>query len=684
MHRFQLESSAGPLATLTFDTPGRSQNVFDLATFEELRHVIERLHRRRDIECLVLLSGKPREFMASADPAALAALADPALAREGARLGQHLFDRWESLPFPTIAAIRGRCLGGGSELAMASTFRVVCDHPSTEISLPEVEQGLLPGWGGCTRLPRYLGLTDALEMILEGRCLSAAEAVELGFAEALLPAAGFLAQVRSFAEQKLQRARRLGAEPSLGERLLEHDPVTRRRLFEEARRRIHARSRDLLPAPLRALEVLRTAVERGETAGLEAEAEAIADLAVTPQAKNLLYAEAVIHRLETADGETTADDGAATSELGEPSSGQGVIHCEGNSPALEAFAQRSLQRRQRPVRLIAPDAQQLGATVARLHQALPSLAEGHHQHLHPSLTPVAPRPEDLVIGDGSVSSLPADAPRALLQPANGDPAAIGLHWAGPFTASRLVEMVVPEGAPKRHVARLRHWLRELDLVPLTVAAHLVESIRCAALASAFAALEAGHRLEEVDVASVSWGFELGPFALTDAVGPARTAETLATLELANLPAAAERWIALQRASAGAFFPARKRREPAPDWLRQLGIAPSSVAANPHRLVQDQLRAMANAAARCLEAGVVAHASEVDAALLLSRTFPALHGGLCRWADAQGDSLLGSRESQPFAASALRRTVAEGGFMARFPDPPEEAHPSTPEVRRLKA
>src|SRR5687768_9826090 len=106
---------------------------------------------------------------------------------------------WEALPFPTVAAVRGTCLGGGTELALASTAIVVSDRKSARLGLPEVRLGIVPAWGGCTRLPRRIGIAAALDLILTGKNVDGRRALRLGLADALFPDATFAAEVRRFA-----------------------------------------------------------------------------------------------------------------------------------------------------------------------------------------------------------------------------------------------------------------------------------------------------------------------------------------------------------------------------------------------------------------------------------------------------------------------------------------------------
>src|SRR5437763_1654915 len=111
----------------------------------------------------------PGSFCAGADVEEIARVTDPLEAEAGSRVGHRLFAAWEGLPFPTVAAIRGVCLGGGLEIALASTWRVASDRPDTRMGLPEVQLGILPARGGSARLPRLIRIAEALDLILTGQ-----------------------------------------------------------------------------------------------------------------------------------------------------------------------------------------------------------------------------------------------------------------------------------------------------------------------------------------------------------------------------------------------------------------------------------------------------------------------------------------------------------------------------------
>ena len=202
MNAFTLEIEDDGLGVLTFDRPGEKVNVFSREVFEELSEVLVKLAREPRIKSLLVRSGKPDSFIAGADVREFVSVPSDAI-REGSARGQALFEQLARLPYPTVAAINGICLGGGTELALACDYRIMSDSPKAKIGLPEVRLGIFPAWGGCARLPRVVGLQKALDLILTGKQLDARRAKKIGLVDEAVPAAIFEDFARKFARGKI-------------------------------------------------------------------------------------------------------------------------------------------------------------------------------------------------------------------------------------------------------------------------------------------------------------------------------------------------------------------------------------------------------------------------------------------------------------------------------------------------
>jgi len=176
---FRKEIDSLGICWLTFDTPDASANVWNLSTLDEFDCHIEDIHRDSSIRAVVIRSSKERVYIAGADLKAVQTLPYDEL-RHLLSLGQDVFNHLESLRIPKIAAIHGACVGGGFEMTLACDWRIASRSDATRIGLPETQLGLIPAWGGSTRLSRLIGLPAAIELIVKGKLLKAVQAKKLG------------------------------------------------------------------------------------------------------------------------------------------------------------------------------------------------------------------------------------------------------------------------------------------------------------------------------------------------------------------------------------------------------------------------------------------------------------------------------------------------------------------------
>jgi enoyl-CoA hydratase len=172
------------IATITINRP-KVRNALNIETVEELGAAFEQVKADGTIRAVVLTGAGDKAFAAGADISEIAVLSAEA-GEEFSRRGQKVFDAIESLDRPTIAAINGYALGGGCELAMACTIRVASE--TAVFGQPEVKLGLIPGYGGTERLPRLVGKSHALHLLLTGESISAAEALRIGLVDRVVPA----------------------------------------------------------------------------------------------------------------------------------------------------------------------------------------------------------------------------------------------------------------------------------------------------------------------------------------------------------------------------------------------------------------------------------------------------------------------------------------------------------------
>src|SRR3954466_16224732 len=181
---WRFEQDVDGIVTLTLDRAGSSVNTLGRAVIDELQEIVERLSFEPP-KAVVIRSGKTPGFAVGADLNEFSEYEKSGAVLDTIEFGQKVYQQLARLPCPTVCAIHGHCMGGGTEMALACRYRVAARDPSTRMGLPEVKLGLHPGWGGTARLPRLIGAPHALELMLTGRAASAENAKAIGLVDAL-------------------------------------------------------------------------------------------------------------------------------------------------------------------------------------------------------------------------------------------------------------------------------------------------------------------------------------------------------------------------------------------------------------------------------------------------------------------------------------------------------------------
>src|SRR5207253_154357 len=253
------------ICVLTFDRPESGANIFDAATLSDLGQQLDFIEEEDSLEGVVILSAKKSIFIAGADLKTLLHQAQTGEMGGFIAEGQRIFNRLVALKIPTCAAIHGACAGGGYEIALACDWRVASDDPATRIGLPETTLGLIPAWGGSTRLPRLIGEDNAAEVILKGKLYSASEALKIG----LVDEVASREQLLDAARRLIGKGKRPAAKvvPAKGNIPVPSDPKS---------------------AQARALGVITTATANPVDESLKLELDAIADLGKTESTQDLI------------------------------------------------------------------------------------------------------------------------------------------------------------------------------------------------------------------------------------------------------------------------------------------------------------------------------------------------------------------------------------------------------------
>src|SRR5213592_5055887 len=254
------------ICLLTFDRRESGANIFDAVTLAELNEHLDFVENESSLRGLIIASAKKSIFIAGADLRTLLQGARSGEMRAFIAKGQRIFDRLADLKIPTVAAIHGASAGGGYEVTLACDYRIASDDPATRMGLPETTLGLIPAWGGCTRLPRLIGPERAAEVILKGKLYSAREALKLG----LVDEAASRDQLLQAARKKLRDGKRAA------------------RSVPRIEREIPTPRETGNPAPVRALEVIKRGLAGSIDQALALELDAIVDLGKSESTQNLI------------------------------------------------------------------------------------------------------------------------------------------------------------------------------------------------------------------------------------------------------------------------------------------------------------------------------------------------------------------------------------------------------------
>jgi 3-hydroxyacyl-CoA dehydrogenase/enoyl-CoA hydratase/3-hydroxybutyryl-CoA epimerase len=288
----RLEIGPDRVGHIVFDRPDSPVNLLSAAVLRRLDSLIAELESRianGQLVALTLVSAKPGSFIAGADVGEIGQVRSLEQARSASAEGQRIFRRLERLRVPTISCIDGTCLGGGTELSLHCDYRVASDSSATRIGLPEVRLGIIPGFGGCVKLPRIIGMQRALDIILSGKPVSATRAGSVGLVDRVIPEHAWERGVREFVTDVLaDRVPKAAPRLPIQGKLLESNPIGRSLLFSLARKRVLRETKGRYPAPLKAIDVLRQTGRLRPDEAYPIESDALAELLVGDESRALV------------------------------------------------------------------------------------------------------------------------------------------------------------------------------------------------------------------------------------------------------------------------------------------------------------------------------------------------------------------------------------------------------------
>ncbi len=655
------------IAWLYFNKAGSGPNVLSSEVLLELERVLTEAAAQSPLG-LALVSDKASGFIAGADVQEIARIEDQQQALALIQTGHRVLARLEGLACPTVAGIRGFCLGGGLELALACTYRVAVDEPATRLGLPEVLLGIHPGFGGTMRSVRLLGAPAAMDLMLSGRTVDARGAERLGLVDRSVPER----HLESAILAHLGRPPALRRAPFIG-RVAGSAPL-RPWVARYLRRQVGQRARpEHYPAPYALIDLWERHGQDPQRM-LGEEAQSVARLATQPSTRNLIRVFFLQERLKSL-GKQQALTQPRVHVIGAGTMGGDIaawcalrgleVTLEDREPrfiapaikrAEQLFTKRIRDRRlrQRAYDRLVPD--QGGLGVARADLVIEAIVEDAaiKQALYRK---IEARMKPAAILATNTSSIPIETlAQALARPER----LLGVHFFNPVARMQLVEVIPGPATDGETLHKAMALVRLIDRLPLQVKSapgFLVNRVLMPYLMEAITLLSEGVQAERIDETALAFGMPMGPLELADTVGLdvcLSVGRILSQHLGGDMPELLQEKVGrgqLGRKSGSGFY-VYKKGQP-----QRRGLAGAVTDGD---LSDRLILRLLNEAVSCLREGVVADADLLDAGMVFGTGFAPFRGGPMHYAKTRGVVEVSAR-LQAFARNLGDRFIPDAGW-----------------------
>lgn len=672
----KVERLENGVAELTFDLQGESVNKFNQATVEDLTAALDALDGESDIKGLLLSSGKP-VFIVGADITEFTALFDAGTdnIKHFTGLNNANLNRIESLPYPTAVAINGYALGGGFEVCLACDFRIM--STAAKVGLPETKLGIIPGWGGTVRLPRIIGIDEALMWIAGARDQKPDAALKVGAVDAVAAPEA----LREVALTTLQRAID-GELDYAGRREAKRSPLPindteATMAFFTGKALISQQAGKNYPAPVAAATAVETARNMGLEEALEVEANTFAELAQTDVARALVgvfLSDQMLGKKAGSWAKKADRKVERAAVLGAGIMGGGIAYQSaftGTPIKMKDIAQEGIDLGLAEAnKLLAKRTSRGRMSADKMGQALnriePTLSYDGFEQVDIVVEAVVENPkvkqavlaetekqvrEDTVLASNTSTISISLLAESLERPENF----CGMHFFNPVHAMPLVEVIRGEKTSDAAIARTVAYANAMGKKAVVVndcPGFLVNRVLFPYFDGFSQLVHDGADFQAVDKVMERWGMPMGPAYLLDVVG-IDTAVHAGAVMAEGFP---DRMTPGFHTAPTAMFEADRLGQKnskgfydyIPDKKGRARKTPSDTVYDllkPHvaerkefdeeEIIARMLVPMATEMARCLEEDIVGSPAEADLALLYGLGFPPFRGGIMRWVDTIG-------------------------------------------------
>lgn len=671
----------GDIALLEFDLPGEKVNKLSSPVMKRIEEVCSEL-RGSKYRAAILVSRKNKIFIAGADIEEIKNLTKKEEALEVVAVGQKIINLFEDLAIPVIVAIHGACLGGGCELALACDYRIASDDNSTKIGLPETKLGIIPGFGGCVRLPRVVGLQASLDIILAGKAVDGKKAFKIGLVDEVVPAAILEERAIAFAKDVIAKGgkkRRKYFKPQGAMNVFLESPLGRPVVFSQAKKSVLKLTNGHYPAPLKAIDVIsRTYGVSDRGKALDIEARGFGDVVTTDVSKNLIrlfyLTEGIKKQNGVADAVVKPRTVGHAGVLGAGTMGGGIAQLfadkyidtrlkDINHEALSKgfIAARSIWDKEvKKKKLTKYDFNKKmgyisGSTGFEGFKQLDLVVEAIVEDMgikKKVIAETASHCKDNVIIATNTSSLSVtEMAEAMPKKENF----VGMHFFNPVHKMPLVEVIRGTHTSDEVTVTIFELCKKMGKFPVVVKdgpGFLVNRLLLPYLNEAVYLLGEGMTVEQIDKYYLDFGMPMGPLHLIDEIG-IDVAVKVAKIfhkafgeraEPSPLMAKVMETGRLGKKNGKGFYlydEKGKKLQVDPKVYSELGLSNSgSGKLTREECVNRGIFAMINEASRALlEDNIVNTPDEVDLAMIMGTGFPPFRGGLMRHADSVGTDVI---------------------------------------------
>ena len=649
------------IATLLFDMKKEKANKLSFAFLDELNTVLDDIQQDKSIQVLVIESAKERIFVAGADINEIKAFQDETEAFKILMRGDDILTKLEQLNIPTIAYVHGACMGGGLELVLCCDYIITTTNTQTKLAFPEVKLGFFPGLGGTQRMPRRIGLINALDLILTGKTIDAKKALKLGLANAIFDHGQKSSKLQAFIEEVLHH--NIKPKPlSLIHKVMQSTNITRSIVYKKTLENIQKKVNKDFKAPYIALEVIEATFGKPLQKGIEVEAKAFSKLCVTKESKNLIDLFFLFEEMKKNYTKTNTPINNVM-VLGNGVMGKGIIWLFSKYLKEVRIKLRKIEQAQGVLKDIYKIYEYLIKT-RRMTKNQVNFKMSHIsytqnfdglEHTQLALEAIIEDEtakkeafknlEDTLGADAIIATNTSSISiETLGNELKNKKNFLGVHFFNPVNKMPLVEVIPTSHTSKKTINRVFELLISCGKTPILVgdcAGFVVNRILLPYINEAGFILQEGSSITDIDKTLKEFGLPMGPFTLADTVGIDIGFHVATILKEAygkRMPIAEILTKVYQdkllgvKSKKGFYDYSTKEKVVNKDIYKYQQSNKVFVA---EEIISRAIYIMINEASRILEENIVTEAKIIDLAMIAGTGFPPYKGGLLKYADEVG-------------------------------------------------